>query len=93
MDRVFTAVPRSAQAARHGDRWCHMLADTRDELDHMAGLIGLKRAYRQDTGKPTEHYDLTPGKRFLALGYGAVAMDSIAAIIDARRDGSMRDHP
>ena len=49
---------------------CHMMADTIKELHEMARLIGLKKAWFQNTRFP--HYDLTPGKRFLAIREGAI---------------------
>lgn len=51
--------------------WCHMTADSREELDAMALRIGLKTTWRQHTGRWSEHYDLTPYKRELAVRYGA----------------------
>ena len=52
--------------------WCHMMADTTEELDAMAERIGMKKAWRQHTGKPSEHYDLTAGRRAAAVKAGAV---------------------
>lgn len=60
------------QARRHGTRWSHMTADSREELDRMAVRIGLKTAWRQHSGRPTEHYDLIPFKRQMAIGLGAI---------------------
>lgn len=49
---------------------CHLFADTEEELHALARLIGLRREWFQaDSSLP--HYDLTPGKRFLALKKGA----------------------
>ena len=59
---------------KHGHAWCHMVADSREELDAMARAIGLKTAYRQHSGKPLEHYDLTPRRREAAIGKGAIAL-------------------
>jgi len=52
-------------------KWsCHMSADTLDELHAMAAKLGLRRAWFQD--HPTlAHYDLTSGKRRMALKFGA----------------------
>jgi hypothetical protein len=54
--------------ARNGHRWCHLFADEADciELHHFAVSIGLKRSWFQGN-----HYDLTPGKRALAVRAGA----------------------
>lgn len=57
--------------------WCHMMADTREELDAMADRLGLRRQWRQHSGRPTEHYDLRgAAKREAAIAAGAVAMSS-----------------
>lgn len=64
------------QARRYGTVWCHMTADSREELDAMAVRIGIKTRYRQHTGRPTEHYDLIPFKRQMAIGLGAIEQTS-----------------
>jgi hypothetical protein len=62
----------------HHSRWSHLWADTEEELHGFAvNKLGLRRSYFQ----PAEdhhgfaHYDLTEGKRWQALRYGAVAVD------------------
>lgn len=58
-------------SSRNAHLWCHLWADTPEELHALARRIGLKRAWFQDRpGFP--HYDLTPGRRALALRAGAV---------------------
>lgn len=64
------------RARKFGTVWCHMTADSREELDAMAVRIGLKTSYRQHTGRPTEHYDLIPFKRQMAVGLGAIEQTS-----------------
>lgn len=57
----------------HGkvSEWCHMWADTEEELHQMAAKIGLRRAwFQQRQGFP--HYDLSPAKREQALRNGAI---------------------
>lgn len=61
--------------ARNGDRWCHLYADTVEELHAFAARIGMKRAWFQTSRSGTPHYDLTPGRRAAALKAGAVALD------------------
>lgn len=51
--------------------WCHMTADSEDELHAMADLIGLKREWFQARTR-TPHYDLVPSKRALAVKHGAI---------------------
>lgn len=49
---------------------CHMIADTVDELHEMADKIGIRRKWFQSsTTHP--HYDISLGKRKLAIQYGA----------------------
>lgn len=55
--------------SRNGNLWCHMVSLENDmaELDAFAVHIGLKTRWRD-----LDHYDLTPGKRLLAIRAGAV---------------------
>lgn len=74
VDDLFTAVPHTAQARRHGNQWCHMIADgDLTELHQMAARIGLKKSYFQHCSIP--HYDLTPAMRQRAIQNGAIAAD------------------
>ncbi|MEH1786919.1 MAG: DUF4031 domain-containing protein [Nostoc sp.] len=57
-------------AKKHGNQWCHLTADTIEELHQMAEGIGLKKTYFQNKSVP--HYDLIPSKRRLALKHGAI---------------------
>ena len=50
--------------------WCHMTADTVDELHEMAIKIGMKREWFQNHGF-VPHYDLMKNKRALAVNKGA----------------------
>ena len=53
------------------NRSCHMFADTEEELHRMAKTLGLKRAWYQYDGR-LPHYDLTAGKRHIALTKGCI---------------------
>ena len=66
---------------------CHMLADTTEELHAMAEMLGLSRKWVQYPGEPKEHYDLSQGKRALAVKLGAKEIDSrmVAELIKLRR--------
>jgi len=61
----------------HTSAWCHLTADTPDELHAFAARLGLKRSYFQPGtplgGKPSPfwHYDVTAGKRAQAVALGA----------------------
>lgn len=62
-------------ARKFGTLWCHMIADTPEELHAMASAIGLRVEWHQNDVGPNEavtHYDLTPPKRALALRRGAI---------------------
>ena len=51
---------------------CHMLADTDDELHAMADLIGIARKWWQSPATTSgSHYDISLGKRALAVTAGA----------------------
>lgn len=56
-----------------GRKWCHMLADSEEELHRFAGRLGIKRSSYQ--GPPltkNPHYDLTAYERDLAIRLGAL---------------------
>jgi hypothetical protein len=58
--------------------WCHMQADTREELDAMADKIGLKRSWIQHPEKPwMTHYDVTLSRRKLAIEAGAIEIGAL----------------
>lgn len=47
--------------------WYHMTGDDAEELHQMAQAIGLKKSYFQG-----DHYDITAGKRVMAIKKGAI---------------------
>jgi len=53
-----------------GRSWCHLVADSIDELHAFAGLLGLQRQWFQDRGF-YPHYDVTASVRSKALKLGA----------------------
>ena len=65
-------------------KWCHMTADSVDELHAMADKIGLKRFWFQ--GRNIPHYDLRPSKRQAALLAGAVEVSSKEMVKKARQE-------
>jgi hypothetical protein len=73
---VAHAPPKEAQArrtgAKHGQRWCHMMADTHEELLAMARKIGLRPEWIQKEDTHQEHFDLVPPRRAAAVAAGAL---------------------
>jgi hypothetical protein len=65
-----------------GQLWCHMFSHDLDALHTMATRLGLKREYFQDK-KRFPHYDLSPGKRELAVKLGAkeVSCEKMISIV------------
>lgn len=63
--------------------WCHMMADTLDELHTMATRIGLRRAWFQNH-PDHPHYDLRTSKREKAIAAGASQITSREMVMKAR---------
>jgi len=51
---------------------CHMAADTTEELLEMADKIGVQQKWIQKQGTKYEHFDISLGKKELAIQNGAV---------------------
>lgn len=66
-----------------GKVWCHMVADTPDELHAFAARIGLKRAWFQ-SNSVYPHYDVTLSVRVKALQLGAILADRKTLLVCAR---------
>ena len=64
---------------------CHLFADSLEELHKLAGKIGLKREWFQGARIP--HYDLTAGKRELAVRMGAVELTRDETVALWRKKG------
>jgi hypothetical protein len=66
---------------------CHMIADTPEELLEMADKIGVQRKWIQYPGTPREHFDISRGKKRLALEHGAelITGRELAVKLRARR--------
>jgi hypothetical protein len=60
-----------------GRRWCHLLADTEEELHAFADGLGLKRAWFQHRPERPwkDHYDLPEDARRAAVRAGALEVD------------------
>jgi len=55
-------------------RWCHLLADSTDELHTFAAGLGLRRArFQSKPGRPwVDHYDIDEDRRRAAVALGAI---------------------
>ena len=97
VDALFTAVPRddtplARQTRRHGTQWCHLFADTREELGTVADTIGLKQHWVQiQHGPALTHYDLIPSKRATAIRAGATEIQTANFIRNTRANASNRE--
>lgn len=65
----------------------HMMADTTEELLAMADKIGVARKWIQHPGTVHEHFDISMGKRELAVRYGAkeITMRAMSMIAKSKR--------
>lgn len=64
---------------------CHMMADTEEELHAMAERLGLRREWFQAKHGKTPHYDVSTGKRELAVAAGALEVDREACVALMKR--------
>jgi hypothetical protein len=91
VDDLFTMTPRTAQARRFGNQWCHLFTDSPnlEELHEFAQqlfpnvLPGALRKYVFQPHKTLPHYDLVPSKRAMAVKLGAkeVSGEEMKAIL------------
>ena len=64
--------------------WCHLVADSLDELHAFAENIGLKRKWFQSSAS-YPHYDITLKTRSIALSKGATIGSRKQIIFCARK--------
>lgn len=67
-----------------GKEWCHLVADSMEELHLFAASLGLQRRWFQDKGR-YPHYDVTMAVRDRALRMGAVDADRATLIACCKR--------
>lgn len=73
-----------------GPKWCHMIADSLEELHTMAQAIGMKRSWFQDKSS-CPHYDIGSQRiRDLALSKGVVACDRQTFVTHMKRIRAVR---
>lgn len=65
-----------ARGLRH-THWCHLTADTEEELHAFAARLGLRRSWFQKKSDRDYrwHYDIVPSKRAQAVRLGAQEVD------------------
>lgn len=61
-----------ARVGRITSLWCHLTADSSEELLAFARKIGLKPQWIQYAGTWKEHFDLTETRRLKAVELGAI---------------------
>ena len=88
VDRLFKRSPKSLQARKYGNFWCHLLSDSIEELHDFARELGLKRGYYQH--RPIPHYDLTRNKRQQAIKLGAAKISTKEYLLRLRRSQKAR---
>jgi hypothetical protein len=78
------------EAPFRGMKMCHMIADTREELLEMVEKIGVNPKWIQKAGTPHEHFDISLGKKLLAIQHGAIAitMMELGKKINEKRKGA-----
>ena len=73
-------------------KMCHMVADSRAELDAMADRIGVQRKWIQKPGTPREHYDVSMSARAKAVAAGAIEVTTrdVVRMCAARGDAQLQ---
>lgn len=74
----------NACIAWNGRQWCHLVADTLDELHGFAHRLGLKRTWFQDKAS-YPHYDVTISVRSRAFALGALPADKATLLACCRK--------
>ena len=77
VDRLQSGQVRGCRARS----WCHLIADSLDELHAMAAAVGMRREWFQASPPAsTPHYDLVPSRRAEAVRRGAIELDRSAFV-------------
>ncbi|MGH8777577.1 DUF4031 domain-containing protein [Paraburkholderia sp.] len=74
----------NARIAWQGRRWCHLVADSLDELHRFAMSLGLRRGWFQAHAS-LPHYDVTVEVRDIALSRGAQTADRRTLVMRGRQ--------
>lgn len=74
----------NARIVWRGRQWCHLVADSSEELHEFAKKLGMKRIWFQHTAS-YPHYDITLEARARALKLGAFEGNRLQVITCARK--------
>ncbi|OXJ13139.1 DUF4031 domain-containing protein [Burkholderia sp. AU6039] len=74
----------NARIVWRGRQWCHLVADSLDELHGFAKSLGLKRGWFQAQAS-LPHYDVTVEVRDVALSRGAMRADRRTLVMRGRQ--------
>ena len=93
VDNAYIVAKVRSGSLTHESRWCHMTADTTEELVAFAVSLGLQAKYIQYRGTWKEHFDVTEPKRRLAVAKGAIEVDYRKRVMEmaAKRLADQRD--
>ena len=73
-----------ASVAFKGRQWCHLMADTLDELHQFAQRMNIDaRLFHRDASYP--HYDITLDMRLMVIANGAMDADRKMIIAVGKR--------
>lgn len=72
VDDAYIQATVKSGSLKHASKWCHMTADSTEELIDFAIRLGLQEKYIQFPGTWKEHFDITEPKRKKAVLLGAV---------------------
>jgi hypothetical protein len=71
---------------QRAEKWCHMIADTLDELHAMADAIGHRREWFQASPPASfPHYDMVASRRERAVRLGAIELGRYDFVMTMRR--------
>lgn len=74
-----------AKIGRFEAKWCHLTADTPDELMAFARGLGLNSSWLQYPGTWKEHFDVTMTVRRRAVASGAIEVSRRDAVLALRQ--------
>lgn len=82
VDDAYIQASVNSGPLKHKSRWCHMTADSTEELVSFALKLGLQEKYIQFPGTWKEHFDITEPKRKKAVLLGAIEVSFRERIIE-----------